>query len=257
MTVGNRTGNRSRELRQARQAAEVRRGRRHRAALAAGGAIVASLILAIVVTVVNAAGRDTIADSPAGAVTAPKGATAAGALTVGDPGARVRLEVFLDYMCPYCGRFEGANGQEVSRLVDDGTVRLEIHPLSFLDRASAGSEYSTRAANAVATVADRVPDRLLAFHQRLFDRQPAEGTEGLSDDEIGVLAREAGVPDTVVAAFAGRLFVPWIAACTEKAFQGGISSTPTVRIDGATFDGDLLTTGALTRAVNAAAARPQ
>jgi protein-disulfide isomerase len=255
--VGKQASERSRALRQARQAIEVQRGRRRRMVLTAGGAVVVALIVAIAVSVVNAAGRDSTVGAPAGAVVTPAGATAAGALTVGDPGAAVRLEVFLDYMCPFCGRFEGANGKETSRLVQEGSVRLEIHPLSFLDRASAGGEYSTRAANAVATVADRAPDRLLAFHQRLFDRQPAEGTRGLSDAEIAALAREVGVPDTVVGAFTRRLFVPWIVASTEKAFQGGISGTPTVRINGATFAGDLYTAGQLTRAVTAAAARPQ
>jgi protein-disulfide isomerase len=155
-------------------------------------------------------------------------------------------------MCPYCGRFERANGAEIARLVRDRTVRLEIYPLAFLDEASAGTEYSTRAANAVATVADGAADRLLPFHQALFDRQPEEGGEGLTDDEIAALAREAGVPDAVAGRFGERRFVSWVRQSTTAAFDGGITGTPTVRIDGEPFTGDLYTAGPLTRAVSAA-----
>lgn len=243
---------RARALREGQAAIAAKRGRPRRWVLAGGGVVVIVLVVAIVVTVINTAGRDSGRTTVVASVQ-PANATTAGALTAGDPSAKVKLEVFLDYMCPFCGRFERTNGPDVARLVRAGTVRLEIYPLSFLDKASAGSAYSTRAANAVATVADRAPDKLLGFHQALFDRQPAEGTRGLSDDEIGTLAHDAGVPDAVVERFGGRLFVPWIAACTDKAFAGGISGTPAVRINGVTFDGDLYTTGPLTRAVLAAA----
>jgi protein-disulfide isomerase len=253
--MGKQDRDRSRALRQAQAAIDAQRGKKRTWVFAAGGAIIAVLVVAIVVGLVNAATSPAGGGTAAGAIVKPAGATADGALTVGDSDARVRLEVFVDYMCPFCGRFEHANGGEMVRLVRDGTVRLELHPLSFLDKASAGSEYSTRAANAVATVADRAPDQLLAFHKALFDRQPAEGTSGLSDAEIAALARDAGVPDPVVDAFAGRHFVPWVAASTTAAFDGGISGTPTVRINGTAFTGELYSAGGLTQAVTAAAAR--
>nr|BFE78104.1 hypothetical protein GCM10020093_007050 [Planobispora longispora] len=164
----------------------------------------------------------------------------------------MKLEVYLDYMCPFCGRFERANSGELDRLVADGTVRLELYPLSFLDRMSNGTDYSTRAANAVATVADHAPGKLLAFNTALFAHQPAEGGDGLSDDEIAELARDAGVPQDVVNLFAGRVFQPWVEASTAAVFQTGIQGTPTVKINGEVFTGDLYTTGPLTAAVTAA-----
>lgn len=255
-TMSTKSRDRSRALREAQAAIAAQRGRRRRGALIAGGVVILALVVAIVVVLVNAAGKDS-GEAPAGAAVAPANATAAGALTLGDPAAKVRLEVFFDYMCPFCGRFEQANGAEVARLVSDGTVRLELYPLAFLDEMSNGTEYSTRAANATATVADRAPEHLLAFHQALFERQPAEGTDGLSDDEIATLARDAGVPGTVVDAFDNRQFEPWIAASTEQAFAGGITGTPTVRINGEKFEGDLYTTGPVTQAVQAAAAGTQ
>jgi protein-disulfide isomerase len=243
--------NKSRELRKAQAAIAAQRGRRLGLAFVTGGVIIVGLVIAIVVSLVNAAGEDG-GGTAGGELVTPKTATSSGALTVGSATASVTLEVYLDYMCPFCGRFERANGDEVTRLVDDGTVKLELHPLSFLDRTSKGTEYSTRAANAVTTVADRAPDKVLAFNKALFARQPEEGSEGLSDSEIAGLARDAGVPDEVVADFADRTFVPWIERSTEAAFDGGITGTPTVKIDGKVFEGDLYTVGPLTQALIAA-----
>lgn len=249
--------NKARAVRAANALARQRSQRRSRWLAGAGGLVIVGLLVAIVIAVVNAAEKADSPDSatPTGEVVVPANATPGGALTVGNTAAPVKLEVYLDYMCPFCGRFEQANGDEIERLVADGTVRLELHPLSFLDRMSQGTRYSTRAANAVATVADRAPDHLLAFHKALFARQPAEGSRGLSDDEIAKLAREAGVPQNVVDEFVTRRFEPWIAKSTSAAFDSGITGTPTVKIDGKVFDGDLYKVGPLTDAVNAAKAQ--
>lgn len=226
----------------------------HRPFVIAGVLIIAALVVAIVVLLVRSSSEPETAPPamPSGPVVAPAPATAAGALAVGDAAAPVRLEVFLDYMCPYCGTFDRANAGEIERLVDDGTVRLELYTLAFLDDMSRNTRYSTRAANAAATVADRAPDKLLAFNRVLFNQQPHEQTDGLSDDEIAGWARTAGVPDDVVATFGERRFVPWIAQVTQQVMGNEISGTPTVRINGTRFDGDLFTTGELTQAIMAA-----
>jgi protein-disulfide isomerase len=163
-------------------------------------------------------------------------------------------------MCPYCGLFEQANDSELEKLREEGGVTVEYHMISFLDAQSAGGEYSTRAANAAAVVADKAPEQFSAFHSALFANQPEEGTKGLDDDEIAKLATDAGVPQDVVDQFTAtapdqswRSFAPWVAANTN---QAGIDlekiSTPTVLIDGTKFAGDLYTAGPLTEAVEAA-----
>jgi protein-disulfide isomerase len=224
---------------------------------AGGGVVILALVVAIVVSVMSAA-RSTVAPTstaPSDRLVAPANATPGGAIAIGEATAPVRLELYLDYMCPYCGRFERANSAEIERLVAAATVRLELYPLSFLDRFSAGTRYSTRAANAVVTVADREPLALLAFNRALFDAQPEEGTPGLSDDEIAARAQAAGVPQGVVDAFDERMFEPWLTASTAAVFQTGITGTPTVKINGVVFTGDLFTVGPLTEAIEAAAGR--
>lgn len=249
--------NRARAARAARALAEERSRRRTRWLAGVGGLVIVGLLVAIVIIVVDAAGPgdSSTAGTPTGPVVIPATATATGALAIGTAAASVKLQVYLDYMCPFCGRFERANSAEIERLVADGTVNLELYPLAFLDRMSQGTKYSTRTANAVATVADRAPEKLLAFHAALFTRQPDEGSRGLSDGEIAGLAREAGVPPEVVDAFAARTFEPWIAKFTAAAFDSGITGTPTVKINGKKFDGDLYQVGPLTEAITAAKAQ--
>ena len=242
----------SRVRREELAAARRRARNRNRLLAGGGGLIILGLVIAIVVTLVHAGSRPTAPDSAGKALVRPVAATADGALVLGKASAPVRLQIFLDYMCPYCGRFERANSADVQRLVADGTVRLELHTLSFLDKASSGNRYSTRAANAVVTVFDRAPERVLAFNGALFANQPAEGSTGLSDDQIAALATNAGVPPAVVALFGQEIFQPWILESTDAAFASGITGTPTVRINGRPFQGDLYTAGPLRTAINAA-----
>jgi protein-disulfide isomerase len=252
--VGKQASYAARERRIAKAVAQQRARQRVRALVVAGGFVIVGLVVAIAVSLISAGGRDSAADSPDSQqpYITPTIATANGALAFGEARAPVKLEIYLDYMCPYCGRFERANSAELDRMVADGTVRIELYPLSFLDRMSNGTRYSTRAANAIATVAHRAPDKLQAFNDALFANQPAEGTSGLSDDQISKLARGAGVPPETAAQFTERIFEPWVVASTSAALNNGITATPTVKINGTLFSGDLYTLGPLTRAIVAA-----
>jgi protein-disulfide isomerase len=253
--MGSDARRKAREARQAAAALARQRAKQRQRLFVGGGVVIAGLLIAIVVALVNAAGGSGTTNAqatPTGPVVVPANTTANGAITVGKADAPVKLEIYLDYMCPYCGRFERANSAEIERLVANGTARVEIYPLSFLDRQSAGTQYSTRAANAVAAVADKAPDKVLTFNAALFGQQPEEGKPGLTDAQIAKLAADAGVPAGIVEGFHEGRFQPWIATSTDAAFKSGITGTPTVRINGKKFDGDLYTAGPLTNAIMAA-----
>ncbi|RZU54315.1 protein-disulfide isomerase [Krasilnikovia cinnamomea] len=251
--MGKQAREQSRQVRKGQAAVAAAQSGRPRWPAIAGLVVVVGLLTAIVFTIVRAATNDSSAQPTAsGPVVAPSGA-AGGALVSGKADAPVKLEIYADYMCPYCGRFERANGAEIARLVDDGTVRQYQYPLAFLDEMSDGTRYSTRAANAAATVYDQAPDKLAAFDAALYANQPAEGSAGLSDERIAELARQAGVPPPVVESFTRRVFEPWVATSTQAAFASGLQGTPTVKINGEVFEGDLYTVGPLTEAITAAA----
>ena len=244
---------RTQELRKAQQEAAQRQARRRGVAMVLGGVVILGLVAAIIFAVVKASGGD---DGPTQAlddVVTPSNVTSTGAIPVGEDDAPVTVEVFYDYMCPACGAFEAANSAELERLIEEGVAQVELRPISFLDEQSNGTKYSTRAANAMATVADGAPDSVWGFHTGMYRVQPEEGGEGLSDDQIADIAAAAGVSSDVVDRFEDGTYSSWVAAVTELAFDDGIQGTPTVKVNGEEFEGDLYSVGPLTEAIESAA----
>ncbi|MGH3911408.1 MAG: thioredoxin domain-containing protein, partial [Pseudonocardiaceae bacterium] len=80
------------------------------------------------------------------AVVVPPGATEQG-IPVGNPDAAVTLDVYEDFQCPVCAKFERIIGPTIDELVRAGTVRAVYHPVAYLDRMSS-TEYSSRASAA-------------------------------------------------------------------------------------------------------------
>jgi len=266
--------------------------------LAIGGLLAAVLVLAAVVfaivrqgqanaeaygDVVYAGGAQEAVAPSLEDVEAPAAADATGGIPisaagVGEAGGEddVVVEVYFDFMCPWCGKFDAANSGELEALAADEGVTVVYKNIAFLDGNSQGTFYSTRAANAAATVAAEAPELYTDFVTALYANQPAEGTEGLKDAKIAEIATEVGVPQDVVDAFTEtvdgtfevgsddatesrdgtwRRYAPFVAATTQQAGEdlGGLS-TPTVLIDGEKWEGDLYTPGPLTQAVLAAVA---
>jgi protein-disulfide isomerase len=217
--------------------------------------VIVGLVAAIIIAVVVATSGGDDDDSPAasaGEVVQP-GNVDEWSIPVGDDDAQVTVAIYYDYMCPACGAFEMANGDALDQLVQEGTARLELRPISFLDEQSDGTRYSTRSGNAIATVADGALPAVWEFHRALYENQPEEGSAGLTDKEIADVALDAGVPAHVVERFTDGTHEGWIAAATEAAFDSGVKGTPTVLVDGETFEGDLYAPGPLTDAIESAA----
>ncbi|MDR7360469.1 DsbA family protein [Nocardioides marmoribigeumensis] len=249
--MSNKSRTRSQELRRLKAETARREARTRRIVTLVGGLVVLVLVGAIAFAVHQASQSTDSTASPSGKVVVPA-SVKDGSIPVGDPGAPVTVTIYLDYMCPACGKFEATQGKDLDQMIEDGKVRVELRPIAFLDRASQGTKYSTRAANAVATVADGSPEHVWALNQSLYAHQPQEGSTGLTDDQIAELARTAGVPTAVVDRFTKREFEPWVQKFTQDAFDAGIESTPTVRVDGKDL-ADVFTPGALKRAVDQAA----
>lgn len=169
----------------------------------------------------------------------------AGSVNDGAP----ELHVYLDFMCPACGSFDSVNREDLRAMAADGTATVVLHPLDFLNRFSMGTDYSTRASNAFATVASEAPEYALDFTEIMFDNQPAENTEGLTDDQIAAFAVEVGVPQEIADSFVDGTYSEWVAVAADQASSDGVTGTPTVFIDGSAWDGNWTEPGALRAAV--------
>jgi protein-disulfide isomerase len=117
---------------------------------------------------------------------------------------------------------------------------LEIRPISFLDRASL-NEYSSRAANAAFCVANFVPDSYFDMHSNLMINQPAEGQEGLDDNELFEVAQTSGAgTNEVKGCIQNKSFADYIEQHTQTVLntpQQGVqvTGTPTVLVNGNKF----------------------
>jgi protein-disulfide isomerase len=159
----------------------------------------------------------------------PAGATAEGdGVLVGH--GPVRVEAFIDFLCPYCRRFELSSGPALALMVADAQISLIYHPMNFLDEAST-TTYSTRAAAASGCAADL--GRFVEYAHALFENQPPEGGAGLSDAELADVGRAAGLDEP---AFAASLsegpYLDWPSFVTARATDSGVSATPTVLVAG-------------------------
>ncbi|MEL5992330.1 DsbA family protein [Microbacterium phosphatis] len=164
-----------------------------------------------------------------------------GAISIGDNKDNV-LDEYVDFMCPICGQYFDAYGETVQGLVDDGSLTLNLHPISILDRYSQGTKYSTRAANAMYCVADESKDAVVPFLELLFANQPEEQSEGLPDEQLITMAGAAGA-EGAEACITDGTYKRFVTSITEKTpiqpGQQGIG-TPTVVLNGefVTLSGD-------------------
>jgi protein-disulfide isomerase len=160
----------------------------------------------------------------------PAGATGEGdGIVIGQ--GPIRVDAFIDFLCPFCRRFELSSGPTLARLVADGQVSLVYHPMNFLDQAST-TNYSTRAAAASGCAADQ--GRFVEYAHALFVSQPPEGGPGLGDAELVGIGRALGLDGTAFTDCVSEApYLDWAPYVTARARAQGVEGTPTVLVAGA------------------------
>lgn len=169
-----------------------------------------------------------IADIPAAPATPPAEIKAPGADA--EAGKPVKVVVYIDFICPVCKRFEDTYGADLTNLRNEGKISLEYRPLGFLDSKST-TNYSSRAANAAACVVNESPEKYADFLNALFERQPAEGGAGLSDNELKKVATDVGAKN-IDSCVDNKVFRPYVKYATQAAAATGVTGTPTAFVDG-------------------------
>ncbi len=192
---------------------------------------VAVVIVVAVVSFVAVSLNNSVTDPPVVPESAEIDAET-GAILIGD-GAHT-VATYIDFMCPICNQFEQLYGQTLDAAVNDGSATLAIHPIAILDSRSQGTEFSTRAANAMYCVAGADANKALPFLRAMFQHQPAEGTVGLSDAQILEIAASVGATglDACVNEGTYSSFVTAMTPKTPVAPGGRGIETPTVAVDG-------------------------
>ena len=140
----------------------------------------------------------------------------------------------LDFMCPACNSFEQTFGPSLEQLASSDKITLDLHPVAILDRLSNGTQFSSRAANAMYCVAEASPEAVLPFLQGMFAQQPAELSDGMTDMQILSVAASAGSKDVSACVTENKYgkFVTAMSKLMPPDPATGRTGTPTVVING-------------------------
>ncbi|MCX2932092.1 thioredoxin domain-containing protein [Mycobacterium sp. CVI_P3] len=126
-------------------------------------------------------------------------APAGDALSIGDPDALGQIDLYVDPLCPYSGEFVRTHGEQISKRIETGALRVNLRFVDFLDKYSASGTYDSRAIYAAYVVADqsRSSDVAWRFIESIYarDTQPEEGgPTDLSNDQLADIANRVGAP---------------------------------------------------------------
>jgi protein-disulfide isomerase len=169
-----------------------------------------------------------MADLPSAPATKPAAVTAPGAEA--EAGKPVKVVAYVDFICPVCKNFEAQYNTALTKLRNEGKITVEYRPLGFLDSRST-TNYSSRAANAAACVANESPEKYSDFFNTLYDKQPAEGSAGLSDTDLKKIATDVGAKN-IDSCVDNKTYRPYVKHTTQEAQVIGVTGTPTVFVEG-------------------------
>ncbi|GIF06728.1 DsbA family protein [Actinoplanes siamensis] len=194
-----------------------------------------SVAVVVVLVIAGFVGYATLSGQDKGKLVTPSVAVDEGtAFAVGT--GPVTVDIYEDFMCPVCNHFEQQSGATLKQYVSSNKITLRYHPVSILDRASNGTEYSTRSAGAAAAAAEQ--GKFTELHDVLYANQPAEGSDGLTNSKIIELARSVGLTsDKFADAVHAGTYEPWATKVTETFSARGFTGTPTIVINGTRLTG--------------------
>jgi protein-disulfide isomerase len=135
------------------------------------------------------------------------------------------VEEYGDYQCPACGQFERTVAAKIRELAAQGRIRFAYHPIAFL-----GPE-SVAAANAAVCAADQ--GRFWNFHEYAFAHQFPENSGALTQEQLVAFGSATGTSGPEFETCVRDVtYEGWVSRLTDRAFESGVHSTPTVLVDG-------------------------
>ncbi len=199
------------------QAAEAKRRRSIRVSAIAAGVL---LLVSIGAYAVYANTKDS-------AHNVPQSTNSPGTGIVAGSGP-IKVDVYQDYLCPSCQAFHVAAKDRLQKMVQDNQITLTTFPIAILDRLST-NRYSTRSAAAVGCAADE--GKFAQFSDALYDKQPAEGGAGYTDDELVSIGRGAGLGDAFATCVREGTYASWPSFATDESSRRGVTGTPTIFVN--------------------------
>jgi protein-disulfide isomerase len=159
-------------------------------------------------------------------------------VAIGDEDAPHEIVIYEDFLCPICQAVEAASRDQLAQLAAAGKVRVSYRPFNLFSRDDDPRKpYSVDAAEVFAVVLDTAGSEVAKeFHDLLYENQPSEAGPFPTQDDLVQLAAEAGATRSEVSeGLDNGDGEEWVDAATDAATDLGISSTPTIYLDGGEF----------------------
>ncbi len=166
-----------------------------------------------------------------GNVTIPERTVSAQGRTLGPDNARVTINEYSDFQCPYCARAARTMDPSIEKdYVADGRAKLVFQPVAFI-----GDE-SDLAAQAAECANDQ--GKFWNYHDKLFENQHGENQGGFSADNLKRFATELGLDAaTFNQCLDSHQHQDLVKTETQDALNKGVKSTPTFIIGDQTVVG--------------------
>lgn len=188
-----------------------------------------SVTAVFVLVIAGFVGWAVYSEQRAGEFTPPPGANEAGTGIVYGSGP-VTIDLYEDYLCPACKRFQEISGETVDQLADEGKAQVVFHPVAILDSRST-TQYSTRSSAAAGCAS--AGGKFREFSEALFVQQPAEDGAQFNNDELIDLGVGVGLDrDSFGSCVKDGTYLSWTKHVTEESSRANVSGTPTVLVNG-------------------------
>ena len=148
-------------------------------------------------------------------------------------GEPVQIIVYADANCVHCASFEQENGAQMNEWLDAGEATVEYRMLDYLDNPATGN-YSSRAANALACMAEESPETYNSFLSEIFATYTTQQGQGLSDDELQQMASDLGT--NLNGCIDGNTYRPFVTHTGLSAREAQIAGTPSIWVQGEAWD---------------------
>jgi protein-disulfide isomerase len=209
------------------QRTKKKRQQRMRTILWVGGFIVLIIVILISPTIYNSL-------KPAGSFVriTPEARPLENGKTIGDPNAKLKIEVFEDFQCPACKQFTDSVEKQLiqSTYISSGQVYYQFLQWPFIDSGSITKE-SHQAANASMCALEQ--GRFWDYHDILFTNQGAENSGAFTDKRLQAFAESLGLNmSNFNKCFNANTYSAEIESEYQKGVTAKVDSTPTVFLNG-------------------------
>lgn len=172
------------------------------------------------------------ATAPVGAIVqiTPRSLPNANGPSLGDPNAKVVVDVWEDFQCPVCDQFsQQIEPQVISNFVATGKARYVFHFYPFLDQGK-GQE-SHQAASAAMCASEQ--GRFWDYHDILFANWEGENVGSFYDKRLLAFATALNLDMTKFkSCFDAKKYMSQIEADKTAGDQAGVQGTPSVFVAG-------------------------